>query len=98
MFVGIARYDLRLPACHSLKDKRAVLRTLETMLSKFRCSFAEVAQQDLRQRASIGVAVVSGSHFQARKVLAQIERHVETHPGVELIAATTDVVAPEDLG
>ena len=97
MFVGIARFDLRLPMCHSLKDKRAVLRTLEAMLGKFRCAVAEVEHQDLRQRAAIGVSVVSGSHFHARKVLSEIERHVETHPGVELIGTRTDVVSEGDL-
>ncbi|MGH8705688.1 MAG: DUF503 family protein, partial [Burkholderiales bacterium] len=28
MFVGAARFDLRLRDCHSLKEKRAVLRSL----------------------------------------------------------------------
>jgi uncharacterized protein YlxP (DUF503 family) len=98
MFVGFARYDLRLPASGSLKDKRSVIRTLRSMLtSKFDCAFAEVEHQDLRQRGAVGVAVVSSTSFHARKVLAEVSRHVETHPGVELIDARIDVVKPEDL-
>ena len=97
MFVGVARYDLRLPSCSSLKDKRGVLRTLESALhQKFRCAVAEVEHQDLRQRAAIGVSVVSGSHFHARKVLQEIGRRVESHPGVEVIASTVDVISEED--
>jgi hypothetical protein len=97
MFVGVARYDLRLPGCSSLKDKRNVVRTLQAMLQqKFRCAFAEVEHQDLRQRATVGISIVSGTPFQARKVLAEVGRHVETHPGVELLGSTVDVISPED--
>jgi uncharacterized protein YlxP (DUF503 family) len=97
MFVGIARYDLRLPGCSSLKEKRSVLRGLQSLLQqKFRCAIAEVAHQDLWQRATIGTAVVSGTSFQARKVLAEIERHVDTYPGIELLGSTVDVVSSED--
>lgn len=63
---------------------------------KFSCSVAEVAHQDLRQRAAIGVAIVSGTHFQARKILSEITRHIETYPAVEVISATEDVLVPED--
>jgi uncharacterized protein len=98
MFVGIARFDLRLPECASLKQKRSVLRALFALLQqKFRCAVAEVGHQDLWQRATIGISVVSGTTFQVRKVLSEVERHVETHAGVELLGATIDVVSPEDV-
>lgn len=98
MFVRFARYDLRLPGCTSLKDKRSVVRTLSTMLrAKFNCAFAEVGSLDMRQRATIGLSLVAGSSFHARRVLDEITRHVDTHPGVEIIAAEVDVFTPEDL-
>lgn len=98
MFVGFAQYDLRLPGCTSLKDKRSVVRTLSSMLrSKFNCSFAEVESQDMRQRAGIGLSIVADSAFHARRVLAEISRHVDSHPGVEIIGSIEDVFAPEDL-
>jgi uncharacterized protein YlxP (DUF503 family) len=97
MFVGVARYDLRLPDCRSLKDKRSVVRGLQSMLhQKFRCAIAEVDHQDLRQRATIGVSVVSDTAFHARRVLSEVERHVDTHPGVELLGSSVDVLSPED--
>jgi hypothetical protein len=97
MFVGIGRYDLRLPESSSLKDKRSVVRTLTAMLhQKFRCAVAEVDHQDLRQRAAVGVSVVAGTSFQARKLLQEVERHVETHPGVEMLGAAVDVISTED--
>lgn len=97
MFVGFARYDLRLPGCTSLKDKRSVVRALAASLRRrFGCAVAEVDDQDMHQRARIGVSIVSGSAFQARKVLQEVGRQVERSPGVEIIAAFVDVVTPED--
>jgi uncharacterized protein YlxP (DUF503 family) len=97
MVVGAARYDLRLPGSTSLKDKRSVLRGIGSMLQKkFSCAYAEVGSQDLRARASIGVAIVSGTHFHAKRVLGEIERHMDTYPGVEVIGAVEDIYTPED--
>lgn len=97
MFVGFARYDLRLAGCTSLKDKRSVVRTLQTkVLQKFRCAFAEVENNDMHQRATVGVSVIAGSQFHARKLLDEIERHVEHHPGVELIGTLDHVISSED--
>jgi uncharacterized protein YlxP (DUF503 family) len=97
MFVGIARYDLRLPGCTSLKEKRSVVRALQSMLhQKFRCAVAEVEHQDLRQRAAVGVSVIADTSFHARRVLSEVGRRVETHPGVELLDSFVDVVSPED--
>ncbi|MGZ4240378.1 MAG: DUF503 domain-containing protein [Actinomycetota bacterium] len=98
MFVGVARYDLRLPGCSSLKDKRSVVRTLLEMLhQKFRCAAAEVEHQDLRQRAAVGVSVIADTSFHARRMLNEVSRRVETHPGVELLGSQVDVLSPEDV-
>ena len=95
--MGVARYDLRLPDSSSLKDKRSIMRALQSLLhQKFRCAVAEVEHQDLRQRATVGVSVVADTSFHAKRILAEIERRVETYPGVELLGASVDVLSPED--
>lgn len=96
MYVGYARFDLRLTDSDSLKDKRSTLRSLESLLHRtFRCAVAEVEYQDLRQRATLGVSVVDGTAFHARKVLAEIERRVESQPGIEMLRASVDVLNTE---
>lgn len=96
MFVGIARYELRLPAAASLKDKRAVLRRLLAILrQRFNVSVGEVDHLDLRQRATLGLALVTDTQFHARRVLHEISKHVETHPGIELLSHSADFVTPE---
>ncbi|HVL90855.1 MAG TPA: DUF503 domain-containing protein [Actinomycetota bacterium] len=95
MFVGSAEFSIRIPEAHSLKQKRAVLRSLTGLIKgKFDCAVAEVGQQDVWQRATIGVAVVAETHFHAERLLREIERHVESHPGSDLIAAVLDVAKP----
>lgn len=97
MFVGSAEFSLRILEAHSLKQKRAVLRSLIGLIKgKFDCAVAETAQQDVWQRATIGVAVVAETHFHAERLLREIERHVETHPGSELISVFVDVSKPAE--
>ena len=59
MTIGIARLALFIGASHSLKDKRMVLRRIKDLVrQKFNVSIAEVAENDMWQRAVLGVAVV----------------------------------------
>ena len=96
MFVGVARFELRLPGCTSLKEKRSALRGLNTLIKqKFNAAVAEVAGQDQHQRASIGVAVIADTQFHVRRVLHELSRHVENYARVETIDVAVDVLAPE---
>lgn len=97
MYVGIARYDFLVPASGSLKDKRQVLRSLVASLhSKFKVAVAEVDHQDLRQRGALGVCCVSGTSFQAKRVLHEVERFVRSQYEIEVINVETDVVNPDN--
>jgi uncharacterized protein len=48
---------------------------------------AEVAHQDLRQRAGIGMAAVAESFRQVELLLDEFERFVWSHPEVEVVGA-----------
>jgi uncharacterized protein YlxP (DUF503 family) len=96
MFVGIARLELRLPGCTSLKEKRSALRGLNTLIrQKFNAAVAEVDNQDLHQRATVGVSVIAETQFHVKRVLHELERHVETYPRVETIDVVFDFYSPE---
>jgi uncharacterized protein YlxP (DUF503 family) len=80
------RFDLHVPESRSLKAKRAAIRpVVDGLRHRFHVSVAEVDQHEKWQRAAIGVAVVSGTITQLEKLLASIERFVDTAAGVELI-------------
>jgi uncharacterized protein len=100
MFVGIARFEIFIPASSSLKDKRQVLRSVtNSVRNKFNVAISEVDHQDLWQRAALGVACVASSPGHCRRVLQEVERSVARSiiGSAELIDATVDVVSPEDL-
>jgi uncharacterized protein YlxP (DUF503 family) len=100
MFIGVGRFELFIPASRSLKDKRAVLRSVtQTVIRKFNVSIAEVDHQDLLQRAALGVGCVSGSIGQCRRIMQEVEKAIGrcALDGAEIVDRTIEVVAMEDL-
>ena len=82
------RFDLHLPAVHSLKEKRAVIRPiLDGARNRFHVAVAEVEHQDQWQRAGVGIAAVAASVGHVEEVLDRVERFVWSFPEVEVIAA-----------
>ena len=63
MIVAVLRVELFIPGSTSLKDKRAVLRSIKDRLArKFNISIAETDHQDKWQRAEIGIAQVGSDY------------------------------------
>jgi uncharacterized protein YlxP (DUF503 family) len=80
------RFDLRLPACHSLKEKRAVIKPiLEGCRARYAVAAAEVDSQDKWQRAALGMAAVASSPGHAAEVLDAVDRFVWSFPEVEVV-------------
>jgi uncharacterized protein YlxP (DUF503 family) len=78
--------DLRIPASHSLKAKRAVVKRLvEGSRSRFAIASAETGHQDQWQRSQLGFAAVSGAPGQVTDVLDSVERFIWSDPEVEVI-------------
>jgi uncharacterized protein YlxP (DUF503 family) len=60
MTVGIARVTLFVSGSHSLKEKRSVIRRVKDLVQqKFNVSIAEVGENDVWQRAVLGLALVA---------------------------------------
>jgi len=97
MLVAVERFDLRIPGCASLKEKRHVVKTLTAAIrSKFNVSVAEIDHHDLWQRTALGVAVVAGEQYHAKRVLHEVEKLVERWAEVEVIGAELSIHYPDD--
>jgi len=97
MLVGLETFDLRIPGCGSLKEKRHVVKTLTARIrQKFNVSVAEVDHQDLWQRSTIAVSAVAGDAFHARRVLHEVEKFVDRFGRTELIDSDVSLHYPED--
>jgi len=89
--------DVRIPASHSLKEKRAVVRHLvDGARSRFAVASAEVAHQDQWQRSELGFAAVAGSHGHVASVLESVERFVWSTPEVEVVSTSWTWLEPEE--
>jgi hypothetical protein len=79
--------DVRIPASHSLKAKRTVVKHLvEAGRARFAVAAAEVGHQDQWQRAELGFAAVSGTPGQVAAMLDSVERFVWSDPEVEVVS------------
>jgi uncharacterized protein YlxP (DUF503 family) len=75
--VALLSVELFLPMSQSLKDKRMVLRRLKDRLKALNVAVAEVAHQDVWQRAGLGVVTVATSEGGAEQVLASALAEIE---------------------
>ena len=70
---------ISIPAARSLKDKRAVVRSLvERLRQRLHLAAAEVALQDDVRSGQIGFAAVSGDRAAARHQVDEALRFIET--------------------
>ena len=96
MLVALCRFDIRIPGCTSLKEKRHYLRSAKAQLqNRVGASVAEVDHHDLWQRTRITVACVARESREVERLLDEAERWLR---GQEWEVALVErlVVDPED--
>jgi len=91
MVVGVLRFVLQLPGAGSLKAKRSVLRkVIERIRARFDVAVAEVGDNDLWQKATVGVAAVGNDRTFVGAVLEKVLRSVEAG-GAEALVVSHEV-------
>ncbi len=95
----LVEVDLHIPASRSLKDKRGVIRRLQSRLrTDLGVSVAEVDHQDLRQRCGLGIAIACSDETTGRRVVQDVERIIARAVETEVLDLHVDVVETEDRG
>jgi uncharacterized protein YlxP (DUF503 family) len=85
MTIGFCRLELFLPDSESLKHKRGILKGLSARVrNKFNVSVAEVADNDVWQKAVLGVAVVANDSRYANQILSKVVSLVESDPRLQV--------------
>ncbi|MCU0587100.1 MAG: DUF503 domain-containing protein [Syntrophobacteraceae bacterium] len=93
MTVGIARVTFRLHGNQSLKDKRKVVKSLvDKSRHRFNVSVAEVADQDVHQRATIGVAVIGSDARVLNALLDHILDFMESMGVADLVNREIELI------
>lgn len=87
MHALVRTWELHLEGCHSLKEKRSILKPLTAALRRtLNVSVAEVAHQDLWQRAGLACAVVGSDRRVAEETLREADRLIEAADGVRIMS------------
>ena len=90
MVVGLAVWEMQIPGCQSLKEKRSVLKSIKDRLhNQFNVSVAETKHQDAHQRAELAAVVVSGDRAHANSVLTSVDQFMELQSGVRITDSYT---------
>ena len=95
MHLGVCRIMLHLPESASLKDKRQVARSLTARIrNTFNVAVAEVEDQELWQRLTLGVCCVSTDPAHANEMVSKVVAFVEAYRrDLELLAYQPEIIS-----
>jgi uncharacterized protein len=92
MTVVVLRWELSIPGCRSLKEKRSVVRSLRDRLRhRFSVSVAETGLQDVHDRAELTVALVASDGRLAESLAGKVERFVDDNGQALVIRRARDI-------
>lgn len=92
MVVGVAKIKLYLPGCHSLKDKRQVLRKIkDRALAKMSVRIAEVAEQDVWQSSELGFSLVGNDGRVIQSLIDKVFGFIEGFGEVQIVDQMSEV-------
>lgn len=87
LYIAALILELHLPQCHSLKEKRAIIKPiLQKAQHRYKMSLTEVDYQELWQRALLASTTVSSSAKQVEEVFNSLERFVWSNPEIEVVS------------
>ena len=95
LHIGVCRLSLHLPEVRNLKAKRQVSRSLTARIrNQFNVSVAEVEDNDLWQRLTLGVTCVSNDSAHANEVLSRVVSFVESaRDDLEVLDYDTEIIS-----
>lgn len=93
MTVGVARVTFRLHGNQSLKEKRKVVKSLiDKSRHRFNVSVAEVADQNLHQRATIGIAVIGSDGRILNSLLDRIVDYMDAMSLADMVSRELELI------
>lgn len=93
MVVGLLKVSMIIPENMSLKGKRKVVKSLLSRLrSRFNIAAAEVEDNDLWQRAGLGVALVGNDRRFINSALDKVLDYLEREPEAEVVESHMEIL------
>lgn len=95
MVIGVLQFELLVPGAESLKDKRAVVRSVRDKLSReLRISVAEVGNHDNHQVAMMGAALVATDGPRAHELLDKVWNRLKELRDGQIGSVRREIVVP----
>jgi len=93
MIIGLVSATISIPHALSLKDKRAVLRSLkDRAVGKMNVSVAEVGRQDEWKMAELAFVTVAAETDTVQKRIAEISQYLRSDPRYVLVTLHTELL------
>jgi len=93
MIAGLIKITLIIPGNSSLKGKRKVIKSLLGKLkARFNLAAAEVEDNDLWQRAGLGLALVGNDRRYINSAMDKILNYIEHATEAEIIDAQSEII------
>lgn len=82
MNIGLCRISLRLHGTRSLKQKRQITQSIVSRVGrKFNVAIAEIDDNDLWQRLTLGISCVSNHAAHANEVISKVVNYIDEMRG-----------------
>lgn len=95
MVIGVLQFELLVPGAESLKDKRAVVRSVRDKLSReLRISVAEVGNHDNHTVAVMGAALVATDGPRAHELLDRAWNRLKELRDGQIGSVRREIVVP----
>ena len=93
MIVGVQVWELHLPGCHSLKEKRSIIKSIIARTrNTFNAAVAEVDCNDAHQRAVIGFSVVGNDRRKINSDMDKILNFIDNLSLAEIIDSQAEIL------
>ncbi|TVP74245.1 MAG: DUF503 domain-containing protein [Gemmatimonadales bacterium] len=84
--VVVLTFQLSIPGCRSLKEKRGVLRSVvDRLRSRYPVSVAETGSQDVHDRGEVTVAFVTSDARRGDSIASRVDTFLEETPRVLIL-------------
>ena len=94
MVVGVGHIVFRIHQCRSLKEKRKVVKAIVARIrNHFNASVAEVADNDIYQRAVIGISVVGSDRRMINAKLDKVFNFADGLGLAEMIDSQLEIIS-----
>ena len=93
MVIGLCHLELLIHGNFSLKGKRQVIKSVvERARQRFNISIAEVEDQDLWQKAVLGICTVSNDRQRVNSILDQVVDFIENTNLAEITDSQIEII------